>query len=160
MELQMEHYLATRLRACGHFLYYQTGGKTGQQRILLALYKHESLSQKELQDTLDLSSGALSEILQKMVEASLIKRKKSRSDRRQVILELTPGGKQLAQQAQERRALTYERMFQCLNAEEKSRLGEILDKLVEHMSTLKSDPVFMSGACPLATEQQKTAQDT
>ena len=84
MELQQEHALAARLRACGHFLYYQTGGKAGQRRILVTLLKQEGLTQKELQDVLELSSGALSEILQKMDDASLIARKKSSDVKRQV----------------------------------------------------------------------------
>ena len=76
-ELTQEHLLAARLRACGHFLYYQTGGKAGQRRILVTLLKRGELTQKELQDALEISSGALSEILQKMEDASLVECKKA-----------------------------------------------------------------------------------
>ncbi|MEL7610390.1 MAG: MarR family transcriptional regulator [Bacillota bacterium] len=141
-----EHVLATRLRACGHFLYYQTGGKAGQRRILVTILKRESLTQKELQDMLEISSGALSEILQKMEEASLVERKKSCDDKRQVTLALTPAGKCMALQVQAHYARTLERMFECLSGQEKAQLGGILEKLVEHLDALKTDPLFEAGA--------------
>ena len=76
LEMQREHMLAGRLRACGRFLYYKMGGKVGQRRILIMLLRLEGLKQKELQDALEISSGALSEILQKMEDASLGTKKK------------------------------------------------------------------------------------
>ena len=144
--MQLEHTLATRLRACGHFLYYQTGGKAGQRRILVTLLKQEGLTQKELQDVLEISSGALSEILQKMEEASLVERKKSCDDKRQVKLALTPEGKVLALQVKEHYIRTLKRMFECLSEQEKEQLGGILEKLVVHLDYLKTDPLFEAGA--------------
>jgi DNA-binding MarR family transcriptional regulator len=141
-ELQQEHVLASRLRACGHFLYYQTGGKAGQRRILVTLLKHESITQKELQDALEISTGALSEILQKMEEASLVERQKSSDDRRQVKLTLTPAGKDMAVRMKAHYIRTLERMFECLGGEEKAQLCELLEKLVEHLGSLKTDPLF------------------
>ena len=118
MELQQEYALASRMRTCGHFLYYQTGGKAGQRRILVTLLKQEGITQKELQDVLEISSGALSEILQKMEDASLIERKKSSDDKRQVKLSLTPAGKDMALQVKAHYFRTLERMFKCLGEQE------------------------------------------
>ncbi|NLV86389.1 MAG: MarR family transcriptional regulator [Clostridiales bacterium] len=142
MEMYKEHILASHLRACGHFLYYQTGGKTGQRRILLTLLKNEGLTQKELQDILEISSGALSEILQKMEDASLIEREKSPDDKRQVRLSLTSEGKSTALQAKENYIRVLQQMFECLDEGEKAKLDEILEKLVEHLDFLKADPFF------------------
>ena len=50
MKHLQEHTLAIRLKTCGRFLYYQVGGKAGQQRILMRLNSHGQTSQKELQD--------------------------------------------------------------------------------------------------------------
>ena len=146
MEKQREHMLVTRLRACGNFLYYQTGGKAGQRRILVTLLRLEDLTQKELQDILDISSGALSEILQKMDDAALIERRKSKSDRRQVKLALTDEGRRRALEARAHYLRTLERMFECLSEEEQEQLGGILDKLVGHLDALKADPLLESGA--------------
>lgn len=144
--MQHEHMLACRLRACGHFLYYQTGGKVGQRRILMTLLRQEGLTQKELQDLLEVSSGALSEILQKMEDASWITRTKSRDDKRQVNITLTPAGQDKALQVRAHYLLTLERMFECLDQGEKTQLGELLGTLVEHLDSLKADPLFTAGA--------------
>ncbi len=155
MELKQEHALALRLRACGHFLYYQTGGKAGQRRILVTLLNQEGLTQKELQDVLEISSGALSEILQKMEEASLVERKKSCDDKRQVKLALTPAGKDMALQMKAHYARTLERMFECLSGQEKTQLGGILEKLVEHLDFLKTDPLFEAAADVIRGESSR-----
>ncbi len=146
LELQKEHILAARLRACGHFLYYQTGGKSGQRRILVILLKQKDITQKELQDILEISSGSLSEILQKMEDSSLVERKKSSNDKRQVKLTLTPAGKDRALQVKEHYFRTLDRMFECLDVDEKEQLDGILEKLVGHLDSLKTDPLFESGA--------------
>ncbi len=150
MDMHQAHVLASHLRACGHFLYYQTGGKAGQRRILVMLLKRDGLTQKELQDALEISSGALSEILQKMEEASLVEREKSRGDKRQVSLALTPAGKELALRTKAHYARTLERMFECLDEREKEQLGAILQTLVAHLDTLKADPLFAAGAAECA----------
>lgn len=142
MEMENEHSIAIQLRACGHFLYYQTGGKAGQRRILVTILKHESLTQKELQDILDISSGALSEILQKMEDSELICRQKTHCDKRQITLSLTPKGVERAQRTRAHYVKTLDRMFECLSTEEKSKLGEILTKLVGHLDHLKTDQIL------------------
>ena len=142
MDMQGEHLLATQLRACGHFLYYQTGGKAGQRRILISLLKNENLTQKELQDFLEISSGALSEILQKMEDDALIQRRKSCDDKRMVMLTLTQKGRDMSLRVQDKYQYTLERMFECLNRQERIQLGGILEKLVGHLDILKSDPLF------------------
>ena len=142
LELQQEHLLATRLRMCGHFLYYQTGEKTGQRRILVTLLIREDLTQKALQEMLEISSGALSEILQKMEEAALIERKKSCHDKRQVLLALTTKGRERALAVKAHYICMLERMFECLNENEMAELGTILGKLVDHLDTLKADSLF------------------
>jgi len=152
LEMRQEHELASYLRTCGHFLYYQTGGKAGQRRILVTLLNRESLTQKELQDVLDVSSGALSEILQKMEEASLVERKKNCDDKRQVELALTTAGRSAALQMKAHYIRTLERMFECLSGEEKTELGGLLKKLADHLDSLKTDPLFEPGAAGLGGE--------
>ena len=157
MSMQQDHALAAYLRACGHFLYYQTGAKYGQRRILVTLLKRESLSQRELQDTLDITSGALSEILQKMEDSSLVERQKNADDKRQVRLTLTRLGRQQAMQMKAHYSRTLERMFECLSDEEKADLSATLEKLVAHLDEIKCDPLFQAGpgcACGAASVGQ------
>ena len=142
MKHSQEHTLAVRLKTCGRFLYYQVGGKAGQQRILMRLNSHGQTTQKELQDVLEISSGALSEILQKMEDSGFILRTKSAEDKRQVDLSLTPHGRQTAQSVEEHYHQTLERTFECLSAEQKDQLEETLGILTAHLEEIKSDPAF------------------
>ena len=142
MQHQQEHTLAIRLKACGRFLYYQVGGKAGQQRILMRLNTHGKTTQKELQDVLEISSGALSEILQKMEDGGLILRTKSAEDKRQVDLSLTERGSATAISVEAHYHRTLDRMFECLSAEQKSQLEETLGILTLHLDEIKSDSAF------------------
>ena len=137
-----EHALAIRLKTCGRFLYYQVGGKAGQQRILIRLNTHGQTTQKELQDVLEISSGALSEILQKMEDSRLILRAKSAEDKRQVDLSLTQSGLDKARSVEAHYHRTLERMFECLTTEQKEQLEETLGILTAHLDEIKSDPAF------------------
>ena len=142
MKHQQEHTLAIRLKACGRFLYYQVGGKAGQQRILMRLDSHGKTTQKELQDVLEISSGALSEILQKMEDSDLIQRTKSAEDKRQVDLVLTAKGRETARSVEAHYHRTLERMFECLTTEQKEQLEKTLGILTAHLDEIKSDPAF------------------
>lgn len=139
---QQEHLLAIRLKACGRFLYYQVGGKAGQQRILMRLNTHGQTTQKELQDVLEISSGSLSEILQKMEDGGLILRAKRAEDKRQVDLSLTQAGREKACAVETHYHRTLERMFECLSPEQKSQLEQTLGILTAHLDEIKSDPAF------------------
>ena len=134
--------MAIRLKTCGRFLYYQIGGKAGQQRILIRLNNHGQTTQKELQDVLEISSGALSEILQKMEDSGLILRTKSAEDKRQVDVLLTGAGRDKAYSDEEHYHRTLKRMFECLNAEQKDQLEDTLGILTAHLDEIKSDPTF------------------
>ena len=83
-EAESDLRLVGRLRECGHFLYYRMGKKSGQRRILVKILAQGSLTQRQLQEMMKLSSGAMSEILAKMEADGLITRAKSAEDRRQV----------------------------------------------------------------------------
>ena len=142
MDPRQEHILAVRLKTCGRFLFYQVGGKAGQQRILMTLHTLGHMTQKELQDRLEISSGALSEILQKMEDGGLILRAKSAEDKRQVNLSLSQAGREKAQSVETHYHRTLDRMFECLTQEQKNQLEETLGVLMAHLDELKSDPDF------------------
>ena len=146
MDPRQEHILAIRLKAIGRFLFYQVGGKAGQQRILMTLHNLEHMTQKELQDRLEISSGAMSEILQKMEDANLIERSKSADDKRQVDLILSEHGKTVAMQVKERYHQSLSRIFECFDDTQRDQLEELLDVLTQHLDELKTDPLFTQAA--------------
>ena len=146
MDPRQEHILAVRLKTCGRFLFYQVGGKAGQQRILMTLHTLGHMTQKELQDRLEISSGAMSEILQKMEDANLIERAKSADDKRQVDLALSEHGKVVALEVKERYHRSLARIFECYDDSQRDQLEELLGVLTQHLDELKSDPLFTQAA--------------
>ena len=146
MDPRQEHILAVRLKTCGRFLFYQVGGKAGQQRILMTLHTLGHMTQKELQDRLEISSGAMSEILQKMEDANLIERAKSADDKRQIDLALSEHGKVVALEVKERYHRSLARIFECYDAAQRDQLEELLGVLTQHLDELKSDPLFTQAA--------------
>ena len=146
MDPRQEHILAVRLKTCGRFLFYQVGGKAGQQRILMTLHTLGHMTQKELQDRLEISSGAMSEILQKMEDANLIVRAKSADDKRQVDLALSEHGKVVALEVKERYHRSLARIFECYDDSQRDQLEELLGVLTQHLDELKSDPLFTQAA--------------
>ena len=77
----------------GHFLHIHAGGRSGQQHILVKLYKSGNhMTQRELQEQSCISSASLSEVLAKLEGAGLIERTRSDEDRRQLDIELTDLG--------------------------------------------------------------------
>ena len=69
----------------GHFLHLHAGGRSGKQRMLERILREGgTISQRELQDTVPISSAAVSEVLAKLEFEGLITRTRSESDKRQL----------------------------------------------------------------------------
>ncbi len=121
--------LYSMMRACGHHLYIRSGRSAGQGRILAILLERSSMTQKELQEILQIQPGSISEILAKMEEKSLIRRQKSDGDRRRSVIELTATGRGEAelQERQDDGSPT----FGALSEQEQKTLKSILWKLLE-----------------------------
>ena len=157
MDPRQEHILAVQLKTIGRFLFYQVGGKAGQQRILMTLLALEHMTQKELQDRLEISSGAMSEILQKMEDANLITRSKSSDDKRQVDLALSEHGKTAALQVKERYHLSLARIFECYDEKQRDQLQLLLEELTRHLDELKTDPLFKQTAEAMTCGAQQSS---
>lgn len=127
----IEEKLQGQLRACGHFLHYNMGQKVGQARILSVLLERGTITQRELQDILEVRSGSLSEILNKVEADGFIERSQSENDRRQMEVKLTEAGTEAASRLEEERGDMTSGLFSCLSGEEKKTLAELLDKLLD-----------------------------
>jgi DNA-binding MarR family transcriptional regulator len=86
------------------------------------------MSQRELQELLQIQPGSISEILTKLEMKGLLKRTKDEADKRRVILSLTEEGQAAAQQSDG--ALDKENLFGVLTDEEQTTLKLLLDKLL------------------------------
>lgn len=116
-ELMKEFVLASR------FIMRPHGRYMGKFNVLKILNKGP-ISQKELQETLRVRPGSISEILSKMEEKGLIIRNKSEEDARSIIVEITDGGKERLKALDQKTDL-----FSSISDEEKLVLKDILTKL-------------------------------
>ena len=122
--------LARLMRRCGHHLYHNGPERAGQLRILVILSVVGPMSQRVLQEALEVKPGSLSEILGKMESAGLVERTQNPQDRRAMDLAATEQG---LREMHELRAL-HDRelavLFSPLNREEQAELETLLDRLL------------------------------
>lgn len=135
----IEEKLQGQLRACGRFLHYNMGEKAGQARIISVLMERGAITQRELQDILEVRSGSLSEILNKVESAGLIERRQSERDKRQLEVKLTEDGVAAGAKMQEERGCAAEELFTSLSDDEKKTLAGLLDKLLGGWEGLESE---------------------
>ena len=96
----------------------------GQGRILLALSRINSVTQKELGFILAMRPQSLGELLQKLEANGYISRRRSPADKRSLIIELTEKGKQF----QKSRPF-YEALFSDMSDNERENLRRSLQKI-------------------------------
>ena len=102
----------------------------GRGRLLTLLLRDGSMTQRELQDRMDIRSASLSELLEKMEQSGLISRERSDEDRRTVDIALTDAGLNAAHEAQRERAETAHQLFCVLSEAEQAQLAGLLEKLL------------------------------
>lgn len=103
----------------------------GQGRILSTLWKRRSVSQRELGDILDIRPQSLGELLQKLEANGYIRRHRSETDRRILIVELTAKGETF-----QLRKPDYDEIFIDLSTREKTTLKMCLEKISERLTEL------------------------
>ena len=123
--------LLKTMEMCGHFLYHRRGGKRGQARILKLLIENGEMSQRSIQDILDIKSGSLSELVRKMEAENLISREKDEADRRNITIKITPKGIERAEENSQILKKQEQVMFNSLNDEEQEQLYTLLKKFID-----------------------------
>ncbi|MBQ9197449.1 MAG: MarR family transcriptional regulator [Clostridia bacterium] len=127
-EMSREERLSMLLRICGRRLYHSSCAGRTQSRVLQLLDAGD-ISQKDLQDRLQIQPGSVSELITKLEFKGLLIRRRNESDRRKVLLSLTEEGRQAARAARERGDTAVR--FDSLAWEEQGELIRLLEKLIE-----------------------------
>lgn len=124
--------LGAKLDRCAHFLYHRQhgGGGRGQGKILKILSVSGPLTQKELQDRLDIQAGSMSEIAAKLEAKGLITRTRDDVDKRHILLTITEEGRADVARYTEARERERE-LFSVLTEEEQRQLDVLLSRLLE-----------------------------
>lgn len=102
-----------------------------QYLVMMVLWEHHAMNVKTLGDKLFLDSGTLTPLLKKMEQMKLLKRERSSSDERQVLVSITS----LGQELQERAINIPAQITQCidLDLEEAVTLYKLLYKILEQV---------------------------
>ena len=83
----------------------------GQKAALFTVAKHETLNVKELACILCVTSGAVTQHVEALVQAGLVVREADPDDRRIVTLKLTEAGKKLISKLKQQRLKMMEELF-------------------------------------------------
>jgi DNA-binding MarR family transcriptional regulator len=97
---------------------------------LRAAGKPYRMSPTELQNTLMITSGGISNLLRRTEELGYIRRFDDPVDRRGVIVELTGAGFRLSEKAMRAQAELERSLVRALSSEEQAMLGTLLRRLV------------------------------
>jgi DNA-binding MarR family transcriptional regulator len=119
------------MRQCGHHLYHDGIKSAGQDRILEILQKNGEMSQKDLQEMLQIKSGSISEIIGKMEAKGLLARTRDNADQRCVMLAITEDGLDRYRERKSDAEKERVTVFDALTQEEQDQLKTLLAKLTE-----------------------------
>lgn len=127
---------AHHLLRCYHIAWYgkNFGGldpQQGQGRILSTLFRMKSISQRELGRLLSIRPQSLGELLQKLEANGYIRRHRSETDKRSLIVELTERGEVFQMFKPD-----YDEMFVDLSTRDKATLKRCLERISERLTEL------------------------
>lgn len=101
-----------------------------QARILIILSESGPLKASALAEMLFVTSGAVTGLADQLIELELIRRERPESDRRVVMLDITPTGQQLVEAIHNKRIGIMERLVMDLEEPEVTELTRLIRKIV------------------------------
>lgn len=122
-----------RLQQIAVALFTQEMGETGltpvQFAVLQALEAQPGVDQKTLAHLVSFDTSTIGAVIDRLEAKALLTRSLSPEDRRVRLLNLTPAGQTMLEQAMPAVQRTQERILEPLTAQEKKRFSELLFKL-------------------------------
>jgi len=115
-----------------------------QRKTLLLLGSHSPVTQSEILSYTDRDKGALSKVIQSLVEEGYVQRLPSSKDRRKVLLTLTDRGKEISLTLTKNLFDHFMQIFSVLDEVELNELYKSLEKLT-HLSELMGERLVQKG---------------
>ena len=122
--------LMRKMRLCGHLLYHKYHLNFAQNKILMLLCEKGPMTQGELLCELKIQAGSLSEILSKIESAQFVKKERSASDKRTILVSVTEEGVKQAEAFKEERQRLAAFLFEGVSDSDKESLDRILSQLL------------------------------
>jgi DNA-binding MarR family transcriptional regulator len=116
-----------------------TGLGMPQFSILMQLHHKGACGVSEISERFDISNAAASQLVDKLVQNSLIKRDEDPTDRRAKLLSLTDKGRKLIQQGIEERYRWVDELAGRLTVEERTQVSEALNIMTQAAKELESE---------------------
>lgn len=135
MDIAMHHSMRER----SHFAK-AIGLSMPQFGILMQLHYRGNCGVSDISNRFDITSAAASQLVDKLVQSSLIQREEDPSDRRAKLLNLTDKGKELIQQGIEERYRWVDQLAEKLTVEERAKVAEALNILTQAAKELEAEP--------------------
>lgn len=104
----------------------------GQYRCLQLLFIKDGRTQKELAQILNIRATSLSETIARLESQKMIRRERSKDDKRTFLVYLTDKGRECAKQNLKDREELYSYILHPLSEEEKEQFGSILNKIKKY----------------------------
>ena len=106
------------------------GINVGEFKVLLKLDRHGAMTAGELADVLSLSSGATTNRLDGLEEAGYLTRTRDPEDRRSVLVDVTPAGRDLLDKVVDAQGGEERDLLAVLSVEDRDRLNDLLRSIV------------------------------
>ena len=126
----MEESTVRLLVRCARSLNHGKGRRPAQERILYLLMRNGTMTQKELQDRMEIAQASLSEMIAKLEKQGLIEKNKNPLDARSTVLSLSEKGALTADENHRIWRENEEHLLDALSEEEKENLHAICEKLL------------------------------
>jgi DNA-binding MarR family transcriptional regulator len=102
-----------------------------QYQVLFELFRQDELSAGELAAVADLSPGSMTEMLDRLADAGLVERTRSKTDRRVVVCRLTDAGRTRVEQRHAQVEPLWNEALAAYGAGELATAAAVLDSLRE-----------------------------
>jgi len=114
-----------------------TGLSMPQFSILMQLHHKGACGLSEVSERFDISNAAASQLVEKLVQSGYLDRTEDPNDRRAKQLHLSENGQKLIKDGTQQRYRWLDELTAVLNAEERAKVAEALNILVEKSKKLE-----------------------
>ena len=102
-----------------------------QMNLLMTVRSHEELTLSRLAELLKVSPPSVSVMVERLVERKMLTRNRSSTDRRKVIISLSPESEQMIEKLEEQMLAAFIELVEELGPETARKWGEVLERVEE-----------------------------
>ena len=136
----MDVFMHRSMRGWGQFAK-STGLSMPQFSVMMQLHHRGNCAVGDISERFDITNAAASQLVDKLVQGSFIKREEDPQDRRAKMLNLTDKGKDLIQRGIEERYRWVDQLSSKLTVEERDQVTDALNIMTRAAQELEAEPV-------------------